>query len=74
MKWNPLPWFVGALLLLLIQYRRHRSEKEVQVDDDGYEVIKLKGPWQVGVACPSFSPLLSPYRGTSWHVFFTTAA
>ena len=69
MKWNPLPWFVGALLLLLIQYRRYRSEKEVQVDEDGYEVIKLKGPWQVGVDRPSFSPLFSLYRGTSSHVF-----
>src|SRR5712671_3978111 len=50
MKWNPLPWFVGALLLVLIQYRRHRSEQEVHVDEDGHEVIKLKGPWQVGSA------------------------
>ncbi|KAI9510701.1 phosphatidylserine decarboxylase [Russula earlei] len=49
MKWNPLPWFVGALLLVLIQYRRHRSEKEVHVDEDGHEVIKLKGPWQVHI-------------------------
>lgn len=53
MKWNPLPWFVGALLLVLIQYRRHRLEKEVHVDEDGHEVIKLKGPWQVG-KCPRF--------------------
>jgi phosphatidylserine decarboxylase len=50
MKWNPLAWFVGALLLVLIQYRRHRLEKEVHVDEDGHEVIKLKGPWQVGNA------------------------
>ncbi|KAI0247847.1 phosphatidylserine decarboxylase-domain-containing protein [Lactifluus subvellereus] len=49
MKWNPLPWFVGALLLVLIQYQRHRSEKEVHVDEDGHEVIKLKGPWQVHI-------------------------
>lgn len=48
MKWNPLAWFVGALLLVLIQYRRHRLDKEVHVDEDGQEVIKLKGPWQVG--------------------------
>jgi hypothetical protein len=57
MKWNPLPWFVGALLLVLIQYRRHRSEKEVYVDEDGYEVIKLKGPWQVGTARPPLFPI-----------------
>ncbi|KAF8502872.1 phosphatidylserine decarboxylase-domain-containing protein [Russula emetica] len=49
MKWNPLPWFVGALLLVLIQYRRYRLEKEVHVDEDGHEVIKLKGPWQVHI-------------------------
>ncbi|KAH9990494.1 phosphatidylserine decarboxylase-domain-containing protein [Russula vinacea] len=49
MKWNPLAWFVGALLLVLIQYRRHRLEKEVHVDEDGHEVIKLKGPWQVHI-------------------------
>jgi hypothetical protein len=55
MKWNPLPWFVGALLLVLIQYRRHRNEKEVYVDEDGHEVIKLKGPWQVGVFIHSLS-------------------
>jgi hypothetical protein len=55
MKWNPLPWFVGALLLVLIQYRRHRLEKEVHVDEDGHEVIKLKGPWQVGNALSFFS-------------------
>jgi hypothetical protein len=50
MKWNPLPWFVGALLLVLIQYRRHRAEKEVHVDEDGHEVIRLKGPWQVSTS------------------------
>jgi hypothetical protein len=63
MKWNPLPWFVGALLLVLIQYRRHRLEKEVHVDEDGHEVIKLKGPWQVG-KCPhcSFFLLLGQSR------------
>jgi hypothetical protein len=54
MKWNPLPWFVGVLLLIFIQYRRHRSEKEVHVDEDGYEVIKLKGPLQVGNRASSF--------------------
>jgi hypothetical protein len=50
MKWNPLPWFVGALLLVLIQYRRHRAGKEVYVDEDGHEVIRLKGPWQVSTS------------------------
>jgi phosphatidylserine decarboxylase len=42
MKWNPLPWFVGALLLVVIQYRRYHAEKEVYVDEDGHEATKLK--------------------------------
>jgi hypothetical protein len=68
MKWNPLPWFVGALLLVLIQYRRHRLEKEVHVDEDGHEVIKLKGPWQVGNAFSFFSGQFSS-RYTSLRAF-----
>lgn len=48
-KWYPLPLAVGALLLVVIQYRKkaRRMRQEVHVDDDGMEVIKLKGPWQV---------------------------
>ena len=61
MKWNPLPWFVGALLLVVIQYRRYHSEKEVHVDEDGHEVIKLKGPWQVGVPLYSPPPTSTPF-------------
>lgn len=50
-KWYPLPLAVGALLLVVIQYRKKvaRAEKEVHVDDEGNEVIKLKGPWHVHV-------------------------
>ncbi|EGN94175.1 hypothetical protein SERLA73DRAFT_115101 [Serpula lacrymans var. lacrymans S7.3] len=50
-KWYPLPLAVGALLLVVIQYRKKaaRAEKEVHVDDEGHEIIKLKGPWQVHV-------------------------
>ncbi|OAX41187.1 phosphatidylserine decarboxylase [Rhizopogon vinicolor AM-OR11-026] len=50
-KWYPLPLAVGALLLVVIQYRKKaaRAEAEVHVDDEGHEVIKLKGPWQVHV-------------------------
>ncbi|TFY53210.1 hypothetical protein EVJ58_g9576 [Rhodofomes roseus] len=49
-KWYPLPVAVGALLLIVLQYRRtRRSEKEVHVDEDGQGVVKLKGPWQVHV-------------------------
>ncbi|KAG6828988.1 hypothetical protein H0H92_006060 [Tricholoma furcatifolium] len=50
-KWYPIPIAVGALLLVAIQYRRklRKAKKEVEVDDDGMEVIRLKGPWQVHV-------------------------
>ncbi|KAJ3571871.1 hypothetical protein NP233_g3477 [Leucocoprinus birnbaumii] len=50
-KWYPLPLAVGALLLVAIQYRRKskRASKEVELDENGQEVIKLKGPWQVHV-------------------------
>ncbi|KAG6909087.1 hypothetical protein DXG01_002068 [Tephrocybe rancida] len=50
-KWYPLPLAVGALLLVAIQYRKkvQKARKEVEVDEDGMEVIRLKGPWQVHV-------------------------
>ncbi|KAG9310427.1 phosphatidylserine decarboxylase-domain-containing protein [Chiua virens] len=50
-KWYPLPLAVGALLLVALQYHKSvaRAQKEVHVDEDGREVIKLKGPWQVHV-------------------------
>lgn len=49
-KWYPLPIAVGALLLVALQYRRKsRRSKEVQLDENGMEIIKLKGPWQVCV-------------------------
>ena len=48
-KWYPLPVAVGALLLIVIQYRRRYVEKEVHIDEEGREVVKLKGPWQVRV-------------------------
>jgi phosphatidylserine decarboxylase len=50
-KWYPLPLAVGALLLVAIQYHKKtaRAQKEVHVDEEGREVIKLKGPWQVHV-------------------------
>ncbi|KAI6146855.1 phosphatidylserine decarboxylase-domain-containing protein [Pisolithus tinctorius] len=46
-KWYPLPLAVGALLLVMIQYRKKvaRAEREV----DGHEVIRLRDPWQVHV-------------------------
>lgn len=60
-KWYPLPLAVGAILLVAIQYRHKlaRSEKEVHVNDEGQEVIKLKGPWQVR---PPHPPFLHPPR------------
>ncbi|KAG6836529.1 hypothetical protein H0H93_007075 [Arthromyces matolae] len=50
-KWYPLPLAVGALLLVALQYRKkvQRARKEVEVDENGMEVIRLKGPWQVHV-------------------------
>jgi hypothetical protein len=44
-KWYPLPVAVGALLLVAIRYKK--SLKEVHVDENGEEVIRLRGPWQV---------------------------
>ncbi|KAF9555846.1 phosphatidylserine decarboxylase, partial [Agrocybe pediades] len=50
-KWYPLPLAVGALLLVAIQYRKKakRAQQEVELNEDGLEVIKLKGPWHVHV-------------------------
>ncbi|RPD59497.1 phosphatidylserine decarboxylase [Lentinus tigrinus ALCF2SS1-6] len=48
-KWYPLPVAAGALLLIVIQYRKRSTAREVVVDEDGHEVIKLKGPWHVHV-------------------------
>lgn len=62
-KWYPLPVAVGALLLIVLQYRRtRRSEKEVQLDEHGHEVVRLKGPWQVSLA-----PRTSFRSSTSLH-------
>ncbi|PCH33129.1 phosphatidylserine decarboxylase [Wolfiporia cocos MD-104 SS10] len=48
-QWYPLPVALGALLLIVIQYRRRVLEKEVHVDEGGHEVVRLKGPWTVHV-------------------------
>ncbi|KLO17578.1 phosphatidylserine decarboxylase [Schizopora paradoxa] len=54
-KWYPLPIFVGALLLVAINYRHRRTqsprdgEEKMHVDRDGNEVIRLRGPLQVHV-------------------------
>ena len=61
--WYPLPIFVGALLLVAIDFRRRfvwgaPPTPKVDVeqgdvnakekkDDDMNEVVRLKGPWQV---------------------------
>ncbi|KAJ7430055.1 phosphatidylserine decarboxylase 1 [Mycena galericulata] len=41
--WYPIPIAVGALVLVAVQYRK-RTRKEVHVDADGNEVIRLKDP------------------------------
>ncbi|KAJ7740913.1 phosphatidylserine decarboxylase 1 [Mycena maculata] len=46
--WYPIPIAVGALVLVAVQYRK-RTRKEVHVDEDGNEIIRLKGPWQIHV-------------------------
>jgi phosphatidylserine decarboxylase len=46
--WYPLPIAVGAILLVVIQYRK-KMAREVDTDSEGRQVIKLKGPWQVHV-------------------------
>ena len=46
-KWYPLPVAAGALLLIVIQYRKRSTSREVVLDEHGHEVIKLKGPWHV---------------------------
>lgn len=58
-KWYPLPLAVGAFLLVAIQYRKKskRARREVDVNEDGLEVIRLKGPWHVRV-----STFLDPSR------------
>ncbi|TBU46276.1 phosphatidylserine decarboxylase [Dichomitus squalens] len=48
-KWYPIPIAAGALLLVVLQYRKKSTAREVVVDDDGNEVIRLKGPWHVHV-------------------------
>jgi hypothetical protein len=53
-KWYPLPIAVGALLLVAIQYRKKvkQAQKEVHLDENGVEVVKLKGPWHVRSTIP----------------------
>jgi hypothetical protein len=48
-KWYPLPLAVGALLLVALQYRKKvkQAQKEVHLDENGVEVVRLKGPWHV---------------------------
>lgn len=57
--WYPIPIAVGALVLVAVQYRK-RTRKEVYVDADGNEVIKLKGPWQVGTAANTIEIVTNP--------------
>ena len=54
-KWYPLPIAAGALLLVVLQYRKKSTSREVVVNEDGQEIVRLKGPWHV-------RPLLRPHR------------
>ena len=63
-KWYPLPLAVGALLLVAIQYRKKvmRSRTEADLDENGMEVIRLKGPWHVSRnSCVGLCPVLNMY-------------
>ncbi|KAI0757522.1 phosphatidylserine decarboxylase [Daedaleopsis nitida] len=48
-KWYPLPVAAGALLLIVLQYRKRSTAREVVVDEHGNEIVRLKGPWHVHV-------------------------
>lgn len=64
-KWYPLPLAVGALLLVVMQYHKmSRAQKEVHVDEEGREVIKLKGPWQVCTRVSFIVPLIKASPGS----------
>ena len=60
-KWYSLPLAVGALLIVIwYQKRAARTEPEVDVDEEGHKVIRLKGPWHV-CTNPTFSPDWYPH-------------
>jgi hypothetical protein len=46
-KWYPIPVALGALVLVFFRYKRRMDSKEVHVDENGEEVVRLRGPWQV---------------------------
>ena len=46
-KWYPIPVALGALVLVFFRYKKRMDSKEVHVDENGEEVVKLRGPWQV---------------------------
>ncbi|CDO71720.1 hypothetical protein BN946_scf184920.g4 [Trametes cinnabarina] len=48
-KWYPLPVAAGALLLIILQYRRSSATQDVVLDEHGNEVVRLHGPWHVHV-------------------------
>ena len=51
-KWYPIPVALGALVLVFFRYKKRMDSKEVHVDENGEEVVRLRGPWQVRT--PSF--------------------
>lgn len=64
--WYPLPLAIGALLLVAIQYRKKskRASREVHVDEDGLEVIRLKGPWQACTFTSFYNLTISTHSST----------
>lgn len=46
-KWYPIPVALGALVLVFFRYKKRMDSKEVHLDENGEEVVRLRGPWQV---------------------------
>ncbi len=78
-KWYPLPIFVGALLLVAINYRHRRTQspkehdEKMHVDRDGNEVIRLRGPLQVRVLPFIILNRLNPFARFMCLVLFLCA-
>jgi hypothetical protein len=41
---DPTPVALGALVLVLFRYKKRMGSKEIHVDENGKEVVRLRGP------------------------------
>jgi len=59
-KWYPIPIALGALVLVVVQYRKQRraTEPEVVSQREGGAVVKpaIDGPWQVSTTTWNSAP------------------